>query len=65
MLLATLRPLTWFLAVFWLAGLAFSCPFCLAPPQTFAEQFQLSDFAVVAELVRVDASGVSSLVAAC
>lgn len=57
MLRATLWPLTWFFAVFWLAGLALSCPFCLAPPQTFAEQFQLSDFAVVAELVRVDASG--------
>lgn len=38
-------------------GQIWSCPFCLAPPQTFSEQFVLSDFVVVAELLGVDEVG--------
>ena len=38
-----------------------ACPFCLAPPQTFSEQFQLSDFVVVAEFVKFDVLGKGTL----
>jgi hypothetical protein len=42
-----------------LCGFAASlaCPFCLAPPQTFSEQFELSDFVVVGELLKFEVLG--------
>jgi hypothetical protein len=51
------RSLAGVLAVLLPLGQLWSCPFCLAPPQTFSEQFVLSDFVVVAELLRVEAVG--------
>lgn len=49
-----LRFLVIFLASVLTSGWLWSCPFCLAPPQTFSEQFVLSDFVVVASLLRVE-----------
>ena len=31
-----------------------ACPFCLAPPQTFSQQFLLADVVVIAELLRFE-----------
>lgn len=31
-----------------------ACPFCLAPPQTFSEQFLLADVVVIAELLKFE-----------
>ena len=36
---------------------SFGCPFCLAPPQTFSEQFLLSDFVVIAEFAKFEVLG--------
>lgn len=52
-----LRALACVLAVVLTVSRLWSCPFCLAPPQTFSEQFVLSDFVVVAALLRVDGVG--------
>ncbi len=52
-----LRSLACVLAVVLTVSRLWSCPFCLAPPQTFSEQFVLSDFVVVAALLRVDGVG--------
>lgn len=51
-----LRSLAIFLAFVLTLDQVWSCPFCLAPPQTFSEQFVLSDFVVVAGLLRVQQS---------
>jgi hypothetical protein len=37
----------------WLSR-AFACPFCLSPPQTFAEQMSRADVVLIAELVRFE-----------
>lgn len=33
---------------------SFACPFCLAPPQTFSEQFLLADAVIIAEFVKFE-----------
>jgi hypothetical protein len=37
----------------WLSR-ALACPFCLSPPQTFAEQMSRADVVLIAELVRFE-----------
>lgn len=37
-----------------ISGRLIGCPFCLAPPQTFSEQFLLADVVVIAELLKFE-----------
>jgi hypothetical protein len=50
-----LRTLCLLISMFLLSGSLRACPFCLAPPQSFSGQLQLCDFAVIAELLTVQA----------